>query len=73
VGRGPPRQAGATPPELILATVLSARLGAPTAPLVAQVHAGRATWGEVLRDTGLSPKQLDPLVRELVASSPATR
>ncbi len=63
------RQAGATTPELILATVLSARLGAPTAPLVAQVHAGRATWGEVLRDTGLAPRQLDPLVRELVASS----
>jgi hypothetical protein len=67
------RQAGATTPDLILATVLSARLGTPTAPLVVQVHAGRATWGEVLRDAGLSPKQLDPLVRELVASSPGAR
>ena len=67
------RQAGASTPELILATVLAARLEAPTAPLVAQVHAGRATWGGVLRDAGLSPKQLDPLVRQLVASAPRAR
>jgi hypothetical protein len=67
------RQAGATTPELILATVLAARLEAPTAPLVAQVHAGRVSWGAVLRDAGLSPKQLDPLVRQLVASAPRAR
>jgi hypothetical protein len=67
------RNAGATTPELILATVLAARLQVPTAPLVVQVHAGRATWGEVLRDAGLSPKQLDPLVRSLVAPAPGSR
>jgi hypothetical protein len=67
------RRAGATTQELILATVLAARLEAPTAPLVAQVHAGRATWGGILRDAGLSPRQLDPLVRELVAASAGRR
>jgi hypothetical protein len=67
------RRAGATTPELILASVLSAHLAAPTAPLVAQVHAGRATWGEVLRDAGLSPRELDPLARALVASPPLIR
>lgn len=60
------RALGATPAERILAVVLSAHLGAPTAPLVAQVRAGRATWGEVLRDAGLTPRDLDGLVRRQV-------
>lgn len=58
--------AGASPSERILATALSAHLQAPTAPLVAQVRAGKASWGEVLRDAGLAPKELDGLVRRLV-------
>jgi hypothetical protein len=58
--------AGATPEERILATVLAAQLAAPTAPLVVQVRSGRASWGEVLRDAGLAPRDLDGLVRRLV-------
>lgn len=57
---------GASPEERILATALAAHLAAPTAPLVAQVRAGRATWGQVLHDAGLTPKDLDGLVRRLV-------
>lgn len=58
--------AGASPEERILASALAAQLGAPTAPLVAHVRAGKATWGQVLRDVGLTPRDLDGLVRRLV-------
>jgi len=61
------RTAGASSEERILATVLALQLKAPTAPLVAKVRAGRATWGQVLRDAGLSPKDLDGLIRRQVA------
>ena len=58
---------GAWPPEeRILASALAAHLGAPTAPLVAEVRAGRTTWGRILTDAGLVPKDLDGLVRRLV-------
>jgi hypothetical protein len=67
------RDAGASPEERILATVLAARLEAPTLPLVLQVRAGRATWGQVLRDAGLTPKELDPLIRGLVAQGAGGR
>lgn len=60
------RDAGASPEERILASALAAHLAAPTAPLVAQVRSGRATWGQVLSDAGLTPKALDGLVRGLV-------
>lgn len=60
------RDAAASPEERILASALAAHLSAPTAPLVAQVRAGRATWGQVLRDCGLTPRELDGLVRRLV-------
>jgi hypothetical protein len=60
------RAAGATTEEAIVAAVLARHLQAPTAPLVAEVHAGRATWGGVLKDAGLAPRDLDPLVRRLV-------
>jgi hypothetical protein len=60
------RGAGATTEETVVATLLSAQIGAPVLPLVAQVKAGRATWGSVLRDAGLAPGQLDGLVRALV-------
>jgi hypothetical protein len=60
------RDAGATPEERILASVLSAHLSAPTVPLVVQVRAGKATWGGVLADAGLSPRDLDGLIRRLV-------
>lgn len=58
--------AGAAPEERILATALSSHLGTPTAPLVAAVHAGKTSWGAVLHDAGLSPMELDGLIRRLV-------
>jgi hypothetical protein len=60
------RGAGASTEETVVATVLSARIGAPVLPLVAQVKAGRATWGSVLADSGIAPAQLDGLVRAIV-------
>jgi hypothetical protein len=60
------RASGATPEELVLGAILSVHLGTPTAPLVAQVHAGSGSWGAVLHDAGLTPKDLDGLVRRLV-------
>ena len=60
------RAAGAIPEERILASVLAAHLQAPTRPLVIEIRAGRATWGGVLRDAGLAPRDLDGLIRRLV-------
>lgn len=60
------RDAGATPEERILASALAAHLSAPTLPLVINVRAGKASWGEVLRDAGLAPRDLDGLIRRLV-------
>jgi hypothetical protein len=60
------RSAGLSTEETILATVLSAKLGAPVLPLAAEVRRGRATWGSVLADAGIEPKQLDGLVRAMV-------
>lgn len=60
------RAAGASTEEAVVATVLSAKLAAPVLPLVAEVKAGRATWGSVLHDAGIEPKQLDGLVRAMV-------
>jgi hypothetical protein len=57
---------GATPEERILATVLAIHLSTPTLPLVINVRAGKASWGEVLRDARLSPRDLDGLIRRLV-------
>lgn len=63
------RAAGASTEEVVVATVLSAKIAAPVLPLVAQVKAGRATWGSVLNDAGVEPKQLDGLVRAMVAAA----
>jgi hypothetical protein len=60
------RAAGASTEETVVATVLSAQIGAPVLPLVAQIKAGRATWGSVLADAGIEPAQLDGIVRGLV-------
>jgi hypothetical protein len=60
------REAGATPEERILASALAAQLSAPTVPLAINVRAGKASWGEVLRDAGLTPRDMDGLIRRLV-------
>jgi len=60
------RAAGASTEEVVVATVLSAKIAAPVLPLLVQVKAGRATWGSVLADSGIEPGQLDGLVRTMV-------
>jgi hypothetical protein len=60
------RDVGATPEERILASALAVHLSAPTSPLVINVRAGKTSWGEVLRDAGLAPRDVDGLIRRLV-------
>jgi hypothetical protein len=60
------RQAGASTEETILATVLSRKLATPPVPLVQKVRAGKATWGSVLNDAGIAPKQMDEIVRAMI-------
>ncbi|MGB8930168.1 MAG: hypothetical protein WCC48_02835, partial [Anaeromyxobacteraceae bacterium] len=60
------RAAGADTEETVVATVLSAQLGAPVVPLVAEVKAGRTTWGKILDDAGIAPARLDALVRAML-------
>jgi len=60
------RATGAPTEQVVLAAVLQLHLGVPARPLLDEVRAGRATWGQVLHDSGLSPKELDGLVRRLV-------
>jgi hypothetical protein len=60
------RREGAGSSELVLAVALAARLGTEAATVLAPIRAGRATWGVVLTGLGLTPKELDPLVRQLV-------
>lgn len=60
------RAAGARTEEVVLAAVLSVRLGTPAMPILARVRSGAGTWGTVLRDAGLAPQDLDGVVRGLV-------
>jgi hypothetical protein len=60
------RSTGAPTEQVVLAAVLEVHLGAPARPLLAEVRAGRTTWGQVLHDAGLGPRDLDGLVRRLV-------
>ena len=60
------RGAGATSEQVVVASILAARLGTPTVPLLRAVQAGRTTWGALLADAGLAPKEIDPFVRSRV-------
>jgi hypothetical protein len=60
------RAAGARSEEVVLAAVLSVRLGTPAMPILARVRSGAGTWGTVLRDAGLAPQDMDGVVRALV-------
>jgi len=60
------RATGASTEQVVLAAVLQRHLGAPARPLLAEVRSGRATWGQVLHESGLAPMALDGLVRRLV-------
>jgi hypothetical protein len=60
------RAEGASSEEAVLAAVLARHLEVPTLPLLRHVRAGRTTWGKLLHESGLGPKDLDPIVRRLV-------
>lgn len=57
------RQAGATSPEAVLACLLSPRLRKPAASLVAEARRGSASWGSLLREGGLGPKDIEGEVK----------
>jgi len=60
------RAAGATSEQVVVAAILAARLGTPTVPLLKAVQAGQTTWGSLLADAGLPPKEIDAFVRARV-------
>jgi hypothetical protein len=60
------RAEGASSEETVLAAVLQRHLGAPALPLLRHVRAGGTTWGKLLHECGLGPKDLDGVVRGLV-------
>ncbi|BDG01150.1 hypothetical protein [Anaeromyxobacter oryzae] len=49
--------------EVILATVLGRKTGAPGPQLLERIRSGAATWGTLLAEAGLAPEALDGLVR----------
>jgi hypothetical protein len=60
------RVGGASNAEVILAAVLSGKLGEPAPSLLESVRGGRATWGSALDAAGIAPAALDGLVRAAV-------
>jgi hypothetical protein len=60
------RAEGATSEETVIAAVLQRHLGAPALPLLRHVRAGGTTWGKLLHECGIAPKDLDAIVRGLV-------
>jgi hypothetical protein len=60
------RAEGASSEETVLAAVVQRHLGVPALPLLRHVRAGGTTWGKLLDESGVAPKDLDRIVRGLV-------
>ncbi len=60
------RAAGATSPEVILATLLAPRLRVSPGEVLARFRSGKVTWGMLLDEAGLKPKEIDPAVRKAI-------
>jgi hypothetical protein len=60
------RGEGASSEEAVLAAVVQRHLGVPALPLLRHVRAGGTTWGRMLHESGIAPKDLDRIVRSLV-------
>jgi hypothetical protein len=60
------RDAGASSEEAIVAVFLAPRLRAAPAALLARVRAGRASWGALLAEAGLTAEQIEAAVRAAV-------
>ena len=61
------RKAGATTSEVILAVVLASRVQTDPATVLASVKRGNATWGAMLQGLGLTPKDLDGVIRQTLS------
>ena len=57
------RQKGATSPEAILGCLLAPRLRTPAPDLVARVRGGQTSWGALLAEAGLGPKDVEGELR----------
>jgi hypothetical protein len=62
------RRAGASTGDVILASVLATRLHTRANTVFEPVRAGKATWGFVLQALGLTPKDIDAVVRQALAA-----
>lgn len=60
------RAVGATSPEVILATLLAPRLRVPPGEVLARFRSGTVSWGMLLDEAGLKPKEIDPAVRKAI-------
>jgi hypothetical protein len=61
------RRAGASTSEVILAVVIAKRLETHPSTVLAAVKSGSASWGMVLQGLGLVPKDIDGIIRQMVA------
>jgi len=61
------RKMGATTSEVILAVVLASRIQTTPTTVLAPVKSGNVTWGAVLQGLGLTPKDIDEVVRQTVS------
>ena len=57
------RKERATSPEVILSTLLSPRLRVRSTEVLARFRAGKVSWGMLLEQAGLKPKEIDAVVR----------
>ena len=60
------RQAGAATGEVILSVVLAARVQTDPMTVLRAAKDGKATWGVVVQGFGLTPKDLDAVVRQAI-------
>jgi len=58
------RKAGASSPEVILSTLLSPRLRVPATAVLARFQSGRVSWGMLLDEAAMKPKEIDAVVRK---------
>ena len=57
------RKAGSSSPEAILSTLLSPRLRVPPTAVLARFQSGKVSWGMLLEEAGVKPKEIDGVVR----------
>jgi hypothetical protein len=60
------RKAGATNAEAVLATLLAPRLKLPSTSVLARFQGGQVSWGMLLDQAGVKPKEIDALVRQSI-------